>query len=164
MVETPFDEETYALLRKRFLEKRVYTNEELPMGRVLRRKVLPPLIDTDQPGFKRLKSKIKELEKTDSHAEICKLLEQLRDWQVYNRGIPQCLRDGSSDTPEIYDLTAEDPEIINVDKYILEVLLVKVVKPDGPERKGTLGKRSATIKEDTNKLMSMVKGDESEEE
>lgn len=61
-VETLFDEETYASLRKRFLEEGVYMNEELPMGRVLRQKVLPPLIDSDQPGFKQLKSKIKELE------------------------------------------------------------------------------------------------------
>jgi hypothetical protein len=149
-VEAPFDKEMYALLRKRFLEKRVYKNEELPMGRVLGRKVFPPLIDTDQPGFKNLKSKIKELEKTKSHAEIFRLLEQLRDWQVYNRGIPQCMCDVSSNTPEIFNLTEEDPEIVDVDKHMLEVVLLKVVKPDPDgvdmEPKETLGKRSATIK------------------
>ena len=41
-----------------------------------------------------------------------------------------CTMEAASSTPEVYDLAKEDPKIVDVDKYILDVVLIKVVKLD----------------------------------
>lgn len=159
-----FDEKDYADLTKRFLEERVYRDEELPSGMTLRKKPMPPFIDTNQPGFKALKAKIEKLQQEENHAEIYQLLKQLRDWQVYNRGIPtvccekRVLPVGAC---QMYDLTEDDPEIIDVDKYIVDVVLLLVVKanPDDSSNNVAAAVKSEPV-ESKRALMKSKPGDQ----
>lgn len=122
--EVGFNQEIYDDLRKRFFEERVYWNEELPGGRTIRKQVKPPLIDTDQPGFKALKLRISQLEQVADHSEIYRLLIQLREWLINNR-LPPCMRTTDSAVQESIDLySIEDQEIIDADKYVVEELVV----------------------------------------
>lgn len=152
--QTKFDEIQYRQLRKRFLESRVDLNEELPSGQRLRKKNYSALIDRDLPGFRTLKVKINQLERFDNHEEIYRLLLQLKDWQIHNRLAP-CLRTNANEreVSETIDLSnISEPEIIDIDTYILDVLLVKIVKadPDGAAAEVVESGRSDAVKtEDT---------------
>ena len=125
----------YQALRQRYLEKRVRTGRDaaLPDGIRLRRKIVQPAILNDTPGYKALKKQIHGLERRKDHQEIFRLLYTLSEWQKsVNRPFP-FVGDESDDDQEkpveLIDLT-DDQEVIDVDAYILGVLLVKVVKAE----------------------------------
>ena len=80
-VKQEFDDE-YRKLRKKYLEPRVYADEALAMGAVLRTKKARAVID--QPGggaaYRALKSTIKRLEKAGDHVSIFGYLKQLEHY------------------------------------------------------------------------------------
>jgi hypothetical protein len=139
--ETVLDPGDYEELQKRYLLPRERKDEELPGSMRLHRQQKPPLIDVMcrwSDGYKKLKKQIQTLQKKKKHTEIYRLLRQLRDYEIHNQARPpECLRSlgetTTSDVQEVVDLTADDEEVIDVDKYILDVLLVNIVKadPDG---------------------------------
>lgn len=130
--EIAFNQEEYEELRRRFLEPRVERNVELPGGQSLRKKTYTALIDRDLPGVKAMKVKIAQLEQSNKHDEIYRLLLQLKEYLIHNRPVPFMQTPNRSDeVNETIDLSnLEDPKIIDVDKYIMDVLLVKTVKAD----------------------------------
>ena len=80
-----------------------------------------------------MRKRIKGLERAGERAEIYRLLRLLRDWEtrMVARGLalPKELGGGgsSSELPEVVDL-ADDEEPIDVDSYIIEVLIVDEVR------------------------------------
>ena len=125
----------YQALRQRYLEKRVRTGKDaaLPDGIRLRQKTAQPAILNNTPGYKALKKQIHGLERKQDHQEIFRLLYTLSEWQKsVNRPFPFVGDENDDDQEkpvELIDLT-DDQEVIDVDAYILEVLLVKVVKAE----------------------------------
>lgn len=130
-----FDATEYKELRRRYLEKRVRQDAELPSGVRLRKQTAPPAIET--PGYVALRKEIQRLEKGNNHEQIHYLLKRLATWEETRTGPCPAAgtnvnRDGKQ-VVEIIDLTANDKEdrkVIDVDKYIREVLLVKGVKSE----------------------------------
>jgi hypothetical protein len=106
-----------------------------PSGARLRQKTVQPAILNNTPGYKALKKQIHGLERKQDHQEIFRLLFTLSEWQKsVNRPFPFLGEDEDDDDEEkpveIIGLTADDQEVIDVDTYILEVLLVKVIKAE----------------------------------
>ena len=132
-----FDEEEYATLRRHYFDPVVVENVQLGGGRVLRRQTRPPRIECASPGFRALRGEICALEKAGEHARIWHLLRQLRAWEErppsLGGALPPCLRGTSDDdgAQEVIDVSDEH-QIIDVDSFITDVLLVDVraVKPD----------------------------------
>jgi hypothetical protein len=141
-----FSETEYQTLRQRYLEKRTRTGMDaaLPSGIHLRRKTVQPAICIDTPGYKALKKQIDGLERKDDHEEIFRLLSTLSEWEksvnrpfpfvvAHNNGLDQ---DDDEKPVEILDLT-DDQVVIDIDTYILDVLLVKVIKAEDTEHTNT---------------------------
>jgi hypothetical protein len=81
-----------------------------------------------------LSAKIKQLEKEGDHEHTCGLLKKLAEWQVNPRK-PFPIQTNPASTSdddhpiEVFDLTDDIP-VVDVDTYIIEVLLVKVIKSE----------------------------------
>jgi len=145
--QSPFDETEYQALRQRYLEKRVRTNVELPGGRCLRTQTAAPVIEINTPGYRELHGEIKRLERQSNHAAIYVLLQRLAQWDMRRLAkFPTVSEKNKNGVVEVVDLTVDDEEdrqIIDVDKYILEeVLLLKVIKPD-PDASATFALRTS---------------------
>jgi hypothetical protein len=115
----------------------------LPSGIHLRRKTVKPAICIDTPGYKALKEKIDGLERKHDHEEIFRLLSTLSEWEKsVNRPFPFVVahdgldQDDDEKPVEIIDLT-DDQVVIDIDTYILDVLLVKVIKAEDTEHTNT---------------------------
>ena len=80
--EPLYDEAEYKELRKRYLEKLVRENVELPGGMTIRRQTAKAVIDMKTPGYKSLKKEIVMLERNDRHEEIFWLLKRLAQWEM----------------------------------------------------------------------------------
>ncbi|KAK7242439.1 hypothetical protein SO694_0015908 [Aureococcus anophagefferens] len=136
-MKTEFDQADYDALLKYYYEPIVQHNVELPGGRTLRRQTSPPRIEQDTLGFNALRKTINGLKKSsapDSHNKIYQLLRELNAWQTrppslggslpsWQRGLAE-----ESAVTETVDLTAEET-VIDVDTYIIDVLLVGVLQP-----------------------------------
>jgi len=118
----------------------VVKNVELPGGRTLREQKRPPRIEQDTNGFKELRRTLKGLERQGNHGRIYQLLRQLRDWEIRPRSlggpVPAFMRDSEGagaaqdhGVAEVIDLSElNDDDVVDVDAFILEVLLVGVTK------------------------------------
>jgi len=120
-----FNAAEYAMLRKRYLEPRTRYNVKLPSdGKTLRRKVVPPAIDSCKaPGYRAIKADIEKLQKKlgkRADPEIYSRLKKLQDYETNprNKVFPRA-DDGEDDAEELVDLTSTndegDQEIIDVD-------------------------------------------------
>ena len=130
-IKTEFDEDHYRDLRTTYLEESVGSKTLPHMGMQLRKTKDRPRIERyDGKGWKALRKRIKELEKKEQHSEIYQLLDKLSRFEMKWGAFPMG-KQGKNDgeVEEIIDLT-DDHEIIEVDTYIIDVLLVAVVKPD----------------------------------
>lgn len=137
--EFPFNDAEYAELRKHYLEKRVRHDAELPNGFRLRKQTVSAAIEANTPGYIALRKEIDHLEKEDNHEQVYRLLKRLATWEQKRAGpfpiVGRRRRSNSRDDDviEVVDLTSDDNdnhEIINVDTFILDVLLVKVIKAE----------------------------------
>ena len=133
---TDRSEEDYEELCKRYLQPRD-SDPHMPGGMTLRAKKAskPPLIDTPSPGWKELKRHIQTLQRQgNQHEEIYRILHQLRNWEIYRFRFPTIVdKVNDNEVQEVCDLTThydDEDGPIDVDAYILDVLLLKVVKPD----------------------------------
>jgi hypothetical protein len=139
-----FSEIEYQALHQRYLEKRTRTGMDaaLSSGIRLRRKTVKPAICIDTPGYKALKKQIDGLERKNDHQEIFRLLSKLSEWEKsVNRPFPfathdELDQDDDEKPVEIIDL-ADDQDVIDIDTYILDVLLVKVIKAEDTEHTST---------------------------
>jgi hypothetical protein len=137
----PFNPENpeYLALQKHYYEPVVVNNAELPGGTRLRRQIKPPRIEGDSRGFKELRKHITVLKQRDDHREIFRLLCALRQWEInppYLGGAAHpgnalfANEDTSDDAPVVVpdtvDLT-DDTVVTNVDTFVCEVLLFKVL-------------------------------------
>ena len=138
--ESKMDEEEYAELRRHYLEP--YQEHDPPSlsgtsGATLRhRRKRCARIESESPGFKALRKLIKALDRAGDHTEVYRLLRALCEWEerMIARGMPlppalrtaMALRGESSvgAATVMVDLTDEQ-EPIDVDKYIVEVLVGK---------------------------------------
>jgi hypothetical protein len=84
----------------------------------------------------RLRKRIRQLGKQGACEEMISLLHGLREWELrppaLGGSVPNALRTAGADTSgvtEVIDIS-DDATIIDVDSYIIEMLLVKVVKAD----------------------------------
>ena len=136
-VKTEFDQADYDALLKYYYEPIVQHNVELPGGRTLRRQTSPPRIEQDSLGFTALRKTIDGLKKSsapDSHNKIYQLLRELNAWQTrppsLGGSLPSWQRGSAEESAvtETIDLTAEET-VIDVDAYIIDVLLVGVLQP-----------------------------------
>ncbi|GMI39885.1 hypothetical protein TeGR_g9470 [Tetraparma gracilis] len=132
-----FCEEEYADLQKRYFAKRIFRGVRLAGGQTLRKQTRDAIIDQDHPGFKALKKEIEKLRREGDREEIFRLLKGLAAWEMdpVRNCVPGTKRAaGGGYVAEVIDMTKGDPEVIDVDTFILEVLLMKVVKadPDAP--------------------------------
>jgi hypothetical protein len=129
-----FDEQEYRILREHFFEPVVAYNVELPNGQVLRRQTKPPRMNQPTAGFIKLRKAIAGLEKSGDRAEILRLLCQLRAWETHPPALGGVAFPGTTDTAganEVIDLSDEGGIVgLDVDQYIIDVLLVRVVKPE----------------------------------
>mmetsp|Transcript_5701 Transcript_5701/g.12043 ORF Transcript_5701/g.12043 Transcript_5701/m.12043 type:complete len:161 (-) Transcript_5701:72-554(-) len=129
-----FDPADYEALCKRYLQKYSKKNVQLPGGQFIRRKEYQAPINCNTPGHKALKKEIQKLQKLGKRGEarIYSLLKGLRDWEMKPRNQPFPGSRSDGDVDEIIDLTTneEEKEIVDVDAFILNVLLVNVVKRD----------------------------------
>ena len=144
-----FDDAGYAAdnaeLRAYYFEKVVTRNEQLPNGQTLRRQTKPARIEEDSPGYKFLRKRIKQAEKDGDRGarQIYRWLCQLRGYHQQCGGYrPPCLRMGESEgeggggggagvlLEAVVDLSADAPDVTDVDTFILEVMFVRVVKAD----------------------------------
>ena len=135
-------EPEYGELRKHFFDPVVVHDPELPNGQQLRRQVRPPRIEQASVGFRALRARIKALERRGAHGEIHRLLKELRQWEIRPPSLggaqPACLRGddengGSSGAVvEVIDLSGDGGGVayVDVDSYIIDVLLLKVVKSE----------------------------------
>jgi len=130
-----FDEEEYTELRRHYMEPVVTSNAELAMGQRLRRQTRPPRIEQNGPGWQALRKRVKALEQAQGHQEIYRLLRQLRDWELCPPGLggrmPEALSSGagSGGVAEVIDIS-DEAVIIDVDTYIIDMLVVSDVKKD----------------------------------
>ena len=152
---TGYDKADYEILKQRYLMPRVREKAELANGITLRRQFRDRLIDQKTPGFKLLKTKVDSLLKKNYHAEVYRLLCQLRDWELNPERTPAAFHEGNrcdGDVEEVLDLTKEDDgpgkHCIDVDEYITDVLLVDVTK-EGDGKQSPLLARSSTLPEAT---------------
>jgi hypothetical protein len=107
-----FDEHEYEYLRKRYLEKRVDTNVELPhSGMRLRRQTKRAAIECNSPGYRALRKEIECLERQKNSQEIYRLLKQLAQWETTQGHFPTIrgIENGdNNDVVEVIDLSNED--------------------------------------------------------
>jgi hypothetical protein len=136
--EEAFDEDAYDLLRAHYfapvVEHDVVDPRTSRSGhqRVLPRKVSPPRIDSKSPGFVKLKQEILALEDRGDRPRALELLRALREWEQWPQSLggaqPPWERGAAGgECTETIDLTADDPDVVDVDTYIIDVLLTKVV-------------------------------------
>ena len=123
-----FDQREYDELRIHYFEPVVQHNVRLPGGRVLRKQTSPPRIDQKGRGYDALRKQIAELEKKKDKIGVWHLLRQLRAWEMRPPSLGGAAIAGSSDADvtETIDLTKEI-NAVDVDSYIIDVLLTKVV-------------------------------------
>jgi hypothetical protein len=133
-----FDEEEYQYLRKRYLEKRVNTHVALPhSGMRLRRQTKRAAIECNSPGYRALRDEIRRrcLDCAKKNQEIYCLLRQLAEWETKQGRFPTLKTKSSekekdsNEVVEVIDLSNEDEReehVIDVDTFIIEILLVKV--------------------------------------
>ena len=131
-----FSEREYEALRQRYLEKRKRTGEDaaLPGGMRLRQKTAQPAIRNGTPGYTALEKRIDALDKVKDEREIFRLLYTLSEWEKsVNRPFPfvsdEDDKDDEEKPVEVIDLS-DDQDVVDVDSYILGVLLVNVVKAE----------------------------------
>jgi hypothetical protein len=131
-----FSEIACQALRRRYLEKRKRTGEEaaLPGGMRLRQRTAQPAICNGTPGYTALKKRIDALDKEKDDREIFRLLYTLSEWEKsVNRPFPfvsdEDDKDDEEKPVEVIDLI-DDQDVIDVESYILGVLLVNVVKAE----------------------------------
>ena len=133
--EESVDEDAYAELHAYYCEP--YTERDAPTlsgtsGAKLRHpRTRPPRLEQNSAGYKALRKTIGHLKRTGDRAEILRLLHMLRDWEMRSaaRGLPlpPALRDPSMEIAEVVDI-ADEQEPIDVDAFILDVLIVKEVR------------------------------------
>jgi hypothetical protein len=131
-----FDEEEYQYLRKRYLEKRVNTNVALPhSGMRLRRQTKRAAIECNSPGYRALRDEIRQLDRAKKNQKIYCLLKQLAEWETKQGRFPTFNTKSSekekdnNEVVEVIDLSNKeerDEHVIDVDTFIIEILLVKV--------------------------------------
>ena len=133
-----FNQADYDTLRAHYFDPVVVKNVELPGGRTLREQKRPPRIEQDSDGFKKLRGTLKVLREQGDDGRIYQLLRQLRDWEIRPQSlggqVPTFMREGAGAAQdqvvaEVIDLSAlNDDDVVDVDAFILEVLLVGVMK------------------------------------
>jgi len=123
--EESYDEDDYKSLHQRYLMPRIREKVELPGGRMLRRQCKGRMIDQkNSKGFRLLRTKVDSLLKKNRHGEVYRLLCQLRNWELDPRRIPAVFEEcGDEAVKEVLDLTKEEDTCIDVDDYIMDVLL-----------------------------------------
>jgi len=135
----PFDEEEYAELRRHYMEPVTLNDADLATTRRerLRSQTRTARFEQNGPGWKQLRKRIKTLQKAHAHQEIHRILRELRQWEIRPPGLggtmPGSLSCGPStrsEVTELIDVSGNDAEVVDVDTYILDLLLVKEVKPD----------------------------------
>lgn len=136
-----FDQEDYTGLWHHYMDPVVVKNAELAMGQRLRKQTRPARIENHGRGWAELRKQLKLLQRQQAHGDIYRLLRQLRDWEICPPGlggnVPKALRGiggggaSSSEVVEVIDIS-DETVIVDVDTYIIEVLLVKevIVKQD----------------------------------
>ena len=134
-----FDQREYDELRIHYFEPVVQHNVRLPGGRVLRKQTSPPRIDQKGRGYDALRKQIAELEKKKDKIGVWHLLRQLRAWEMRPPSLGGTALTGGAaqdGVNEVIDLSVET-HAMDVDEFICDVLLTKVVKvktdPDGNE-------------------------------
>ena len=134
-----FDQREYDELRIHYFEPVVQHNVQLPGGRVLRKQTSPPRIDQKGRGYDALRKQIAELEKKKDKVGVWHLLRQLRAWEMRPPSLGGTALTGGAaqdGVNEVIDLSVEN-HAMDVDEFICDVLLTKVVKvktdPDGDE-------------------------------
>ena len=133
--EHAFEQTEYDELWAHYYDEVVVKNVQLPSGRTLREQRRPPRIERDSPGFKRLRATLKELKHQGDHVRIFQLLSQLREWEICPQSLggatPRFMREGGEGgqaaVAEVVDLV-DEVEVLDVDAFISEVLLVGVTK------------------------------------
>ncbi|KAL3791789.1 hypothetical protein ACHAW5_009422 [Stephanodiscus triporus] len=129
------DGDDYAILRTRYLMPRIREKVELAGGITLRRQCRGRMIDQNTPGFRLLRSRVDALTRKRDHAEVYRLLCQLRNWELDPRRVPTAFRDaGDEDVAEVLDLTRDEderPSCVDVDEYIADVLLAPLDASSG---------------------------------
>ena len=132
-----FDQQDYNMLRTHYFESKVRKNEEIPNGMQLRKRHAPATMDGKMRGYKELKQQIQKLEINNNDKGIYRLLKELRRFEVSRIPISSfvCGDDDEDDeVTEIIDLTGilddGDDGVIDVDTFIIDFLLVEVIKPD----------------------------------
>jgi hypothetical protein len=100
----------------------------------LRQKTAQPAICNGTPGYTALKKRIDALDKEEDDREIFRLLYTLSEWEKsVNRPFPfvsdEDDKDDEEKPVEVIDLI-DDQDVIDVESYILGVLLVNVVKAE----------------------------------
>ena len=132
-----FNQKDYDMLRTHYLQPKVRRNEEIPSGMHLRTRHAPAAIDGKTEGYKQLKRQIQKLEKDNDVNGIYRLLKALRRFEVERAPISSFIcgdNDGDDEVTEIIDLTCvpdnDDDDVIDVDNFIIDFLLVKVIKAD----------------------------------
>ena len=132
-----FDQQDYNMLRTHYFEPKVRKNEEIPNGMQLRKRHAPAAIDGKTRGYKELKQQIQKLEINNDDKGIYRLLKELRRFEVSRTPISSFVRgddDEDDEVTEIIDLTGilddDDDGVIDVDTFIIDFLLVEVIKPD----------------------------------
>ena len=133
-----FNQADYNTLRAHYFDPVVVKNVELPGGRTLREQKRPPRIEQDSDGFKKLRGTLKVLREQGDDGRIYQLLRQLRDWEIRPQSlggqVPAFMREEAEAAEdqvvaEVIDLSAlNDDDVVDVDAFILEVLLVGVTK------------------------------------
>ena len=121
---------------------------------------LRPQRDQKWGSFRALRTRIKALERRGAHGEIHRLLKELRQWEIRPPSLggaqPACLRGddgggggGSAGTVvEVIDLSGDDGGVayVDVDSYIIDVLLLKVVKSEAATARSAAPAASHAVK------------------
>jgi hypothetical protein len=133
-----FDEQEYEILCNRYLKERVRENESLPGGMTLRRQKKSRLLDQNISGYKQLGKEVDRLLKRGDRHRVFELLSQLRDFELNPRRVPPALKHispASDEVAECVDLTTDrEDECIDVERYIVDVLLRKEDEVCHPKR------------------------------
>ena len=136
-----FDQQDYKKLRDHYLEPRQRRTEGT---RSLRTRYTSARIDGKTAGYEELKRQIQKLENDNDDKGIYRLLKGLRRFEVERIPISSFIRgddkddeddkddDDDDEVTEIIDLTSipDDDAVIDVDTFIIDYLLVEVIKPD----------------------------------
>ena len=100
----------------------------------LRRRFTLAAIDGKTEGYKELKRQIQKLvEKGNHDMGIYRLLKGLQRFDVKGTPLSSFVRvDDDDEVEEILDSTGmpDDDDVIDIDSFIIDYLLVEVIKPD----------------------------------